>query len=128
MKTANRAWLVTALSVLVTAIFLPTFAAGKVENAPGIQKKAPLEIKSLSVSTTPTSVTVRWTSSQPSHGSIAISYGIDGVGYLDTKYCVHHEVTVTGLFPDRTYNLMVESHTDNYGGAVWSDSFTTPTL
>ena len=112
----------------MTAFFLPTFATGKVENAPGIQKKTPLEIKSLTVSTTPTSVTVSWTSSQPSHGSIAISYGMDGVGYLDTKYGVHHEVTVTGLFPGLTYNLLVESHTDNYGGAVWSGSFTTDTL
>src|SRR5688572_24786727 len=128
MTTANRAWLVTALSLLATAFFLPTFAAGKVENAPGIQKKAPLEIKSLSVSTTPTSVTVSWTSSQPSYGSIAISSGVGGVGYLDTKYGVHHEVTVASLVPGLTYDLMVESHSDNYGGVVWSGSFTTDTF
>ena len=128
MKTRNRAWLVTVLSLFVTALFLPAFATGKVEDAPGVQKKRPLEITSVVVSETPTSVTVSWTSSQPSNGSIIIDFGMEGVGYLDPKFGVHHEVTVTGLAPGSTYGLLVESHSEKYGADVWSGSFVTPTI
>jgi hypothetical protein len=128
MKTRNTAWLGVVLSLFATALFLPTFTAGKVQDAPGVQKKVPLEITSVVVSTTPTSVTVSWTSSQPSNGSIVIDYGFDGVGYLDPKFGVHHEVTVTGLSPGGSYGLLVESHSDKYGGDGWSGFFVTPVL
>ena len=126
MKTRNRTWIVTVLSLFVTALFLPAFAAGKVEDAPGVQKKKPLEITNVVVSATPTSVTVSWTSSQPSYGSIIIDYGTEGVGYFDPKFGVHHEVTVTHLTPGQTYGLWVESHSDKYDSDVWSGSFVTP--
>ena len=129
MKTTNRTWYrVSVLSVFLTAHVLPTFVAAKVANAPGVQKKIPLEITNISVSTTPTTVTVSWMTSQPSSGSIVIAYEFDGVGYLDPKFGVRHEITVTGLTPGQSYGLNVESHTDNYGGVGWSGSFETPLL
>lgn len=129
MKTTNRVWYsVSALSLLLTAHVFPTVLAAKVADAPGVQKKIPLEITDISVSSTPTTVTVSWTTSQPSYGSIVIAYEFDGVGYVDPRYGTHHEMTVTGLTPGQSYGLTVESHTDRYGGVAWSGSFETPSL
>ena len=114
--------------VLITMMVsvLAVFASAKPSDAPGILKKSPLEISNVYVSATSTSATISWSTSSPSRGSVIIFYEFDGVGYIDEKSGTHHEVTVP-VGGGRTYEFLIESHSDNYGIASPAEGeFTTP--
>lgn len=116
------------LSVLILA-FVPAFiAGGKVESAPGVQKKVPLEIYNVTIATTPTSVTISWSTTQPSEGSVIIEYELDAVGYLDDKAGTRHQIVVTDLGPGNVYGYRIGSYSTTYGSSTpVIGTFETPT-
>jgi hypothetical protein len=116
------------LSVAILALVPAFIAGGKVETAPGVQKKVPLEIYNVVISPTPTSVTISWSTTQPSEGSVIIEYELDGVGYLDDKTGIRHEIVVTDLAPGHVYGYRIGSYSATYGSSTpVIGSFETPT-
>jgi hypothetical protein len=92
-------------------------AQAKVETAPGIQKKIPLEILDVNIHQAANVATISWSTNKPSNGSVLIAeipVGFDAVGYVDPKFGTLHDVTISGLISGKSYAFQIESR-DPYG-------------
>jgi hypothetical protein len=118
----------TCLFLAFIALSSPAFIAqGKVENAPGIQKRIPLEIFDVRVQLSSQAAIISWSTNKPSRSSVLIAeipIAIDVVGYVDEKVGTSHDVTLGGLNAGQGYEYRIEAR-DDYGySATATGTFT----